>query len=196
MKSLKEKFIVATKDTVISASVVIEKNDIGIIVSKHSNDSIAHFMRVGEEVKISNEAYSFIDIDKTGDSFPQKICNVCHKLLDTNLFAKNQNAKNNRSVRRPSCKNCRIIMEGTDVPSRIKNEWTKNKPHLVEFKCPICLKITIPDLTSKVVLDHDHDTGAVRTWICDSCNTGIGRFKDDPVILQRAINYLKKYKKD
>lgn len=53
-------------------------------------------------------------------------------------------------------------------------------------------KKTIPGLTSKVVLDHDHKTGKGRAWICDSCNTGLGRFKDDIELLESAIQYLKK----
>ena len=60
------------------------------------------------------------------------------------------------------------------------------------FECPICKKRTIPGLTSKIVLDHNHSTGKVRGWICDSCNTGIGRFKDDTKLLEEAIKYLQK----
>ena len=48
-------------------------------------------------------------------------------------------------------------------------------------------------LITTLVKDHDHLTGKAREWICDSCNTGLGRFKDDITILQRAIDYLKKY---
>jgi hypothetical protein len=40
-------------------------------------------------------------------------------------------------------------------------------------------------------LDHDHVTGAFRGFICDSCNTGMGKFRDNPDLMQRAIDYLK-----
>ena len=52
----------------------------------------------------------------------------------------------------------------------------------------------VPGVTSKVVLDHNHITGKPRAWICDSCNTGLGRFKDDIKTMEDAIAYLKKYK--
>jgi len=67
----------------------------------------------------------------------------------------------------------------------------KNKPEFDFFNCPICHKTTIPGLTSKIVLDHNHKDGRIRGWICDSCNTGIGRFKDDIVLSENAIKFLK-----
>ena len=42
-----------------------------------------------------------------------------------------------------------------------------------------------------MALNHDHKTGQITGYICDSCNTGLGRFKDDTVVLERAIKYLK-----
>jgi Recombination endonuclease VII len=41
-------------------------------------------------------------------------------------------------------------------------------------------------------LDHDHVTGAFRGWLCDGCNTGIGRLGDNVAGLARAIAYLER----
>ena len=60
------------------------------------------------------------------------------------------------------------------------------------YVCPICKKASIPFVTANYVIDHDHKTGMARAWICDSCNTGLGRFKDDINIMLEAIEYLKK----
>jgi hypothetical protein len=38
--------------------------------------------------------------------------------------------------------------------------------------------------------DHCHDTGKVRGVICCSCNTGVGRFNHDPILLIKAAAYL------
>lgn len=59
------------------------------------------------------------------------------------------------------------------------------------FKCPICQRRSIADITAKVVADHDHHTGNIRDFICDSCNTGLGRFKNGEDYLQNAIEYLR-----
>jgi len=54
--------------------------------------------------------------------------------------------------------------------------------------------LTIVGITANLVRDHDHETGKGREWICDSCNTGLGRFKDDTKFLERVIEYLKRHK--
>lgn len=55
-----------------------------------------------------------------------------------------------------------------------------------EGKCPICLR------TRKLVIDHDHETGVVRGLICRTCNTGIGHLMDNPELLLRALDYLRR----
>lgn len=57
--------------------------------------------------------------------------------------------------------------------------------------CAICRATTPGRSTSiRLAVDHDHDTGLVRGLLCDSCNVGLGRFKDDPMLLQSATLYL------
>lgn len=39
-------------------------------------------------------------------------------------------------------------------------------------------------------LDHDHKTDLIRGVLCNSCNWGLGHFKDNPELLYRACKYI------
>lgn len=57
------------------------------------------------------------------------------------------------------------------------------------WACPLCRVVFEPGGT-KMVVDHNHASGAVRGVLCMSCNTGLGHLKDSPDVLERAIEYL------
>jgi hypothetical protein len=192
MTNSSKKFIIAKRNVVTPQEILVEKRDVGIIKSENKSQASIFFIRIWKQVELSKNDFEIIDVGKTGDGFSKKICNICHKFKKTAEFAKNQNAKNNRSVRRPSCKDCRVKIEGTGVSISDKVKWFKEKPINEPFECPVCKKRTIAGVTSKVVLEHNHLTGKVGGWICDSCNTGLGRFKDDVELLKSAIEFIKK----
>jgi hypothetical protein len=39
-------------------------------------------------------------------------------------------------------------------------------------------------------VDHNHATGYCRGILCPQCNNGLGFFKDDPRLVQKAAQYL------
>lgn len=184
-------FVIAKRKISLPNNSYIERDEVGLVDSKIENKTKVFFVRAWQTVNLEKSDLHVFDVKKTGDAFPKKICNICHKLIDSNKFAKNQNGINNRSVRRPSCEDCRKDLEGINMSAKTKAEWASKKPQNVPFECPICAKRTIAGVTSKVVLDHNHRNGEARGWVCDSCNTGIGRFKDDIELINRAIKFIK-----
>lgn len=183
------RFVYVNKPFEVDGTLVREY-EVGIVQRESEDACPVLIVRINKQVQLPRSDFVYFDVTRVGDAFPKKVCNVCQRYLDTSQFQLNQNGKGDRPVRRPSCNACREIIDGVATNFRERREWELRRPHLVPFKCPICGKVTVPGLTSKIVLDHDHNTGRIRGWICDSCNTGIGRFKDDIDLLKRAIKYL------
>ena len=59
--------------------------------------------------------------------------------------------------------------------------------------CKIC-GVPESECKHKFRMDHDHETGEFRGWICDNCNKGLGHFKDNPEIVLSAAMYLEKFR--
>lgn len=118
------------------------------------------------------------------------------------------------------CKSCRSVYRAEytrrpDVRERLNKqmrEWKKANPDKIqrydrhkalkrnygitrqdydlmlekqENRCAICR-----EPTSNLFVDHCHATKRVRALLCFHCNTALGHFRDDPVRLQSALDYL------
>lgn len=69
-----------------------------------------------------------------------------------------------------------------------------------DYKCHICgnEEKNMNTKTGKLYslsIDHCHNTNIVRGLLCQSCNVGIGMFKDNIESLQKAIIYLEDFNK-
>lgn len=84
------------------------------------------------------------------------------------------------------CRNC--IKEHTLVRKKLKLS-APEKPLI----CECCGKIPkIHPKTGKPTwcLDHNHINNEFRGWLCDRCNSGIGKLGDNIEGLVKALNYL------
>lgn len=63
---------------------------------------------------------------------------------------------------------------------------------LQEGKCLICGRHK-SDFGIELAVDHNHVTGKTRGLLCINCNNGLGKFHDDPNLLDKASEYLRRY---
>jgi hypothetical protein len=54
--------------------------------------------------------------------------------------------------------------------------------------CELCGKTS----TRNLCLDHDHQNGRFRGWLCGNCNSGLGKLGDTSEALMKALAYLDK----
>ena len=65
-----------------------------------------------------------------------------------------------------------------------------------DYRCKICRTDKArPRCTRQAfrtfAVDHNHETGEVRGLLCNNCNAMLGLAADNPIILLKAIQYLK-----
>lgn len=59
-------------------------------------------------------------------------------------------------------------------------------------KCQLCgLK---PKNSTSLVIDHEHTSRKIRGVLCVNCNHGLGKFMDNPELLNKAADYIRNFK--
>ena len=113
-----------------------------------------------------------------------KECSKCLEIKPLDFFRIEQGRNwrlapdQQRSYYREECKQCERRL------SKQLREAKKSAPPKPQ-NCQCCSK-----LTDNLVVDHDHNTGQFRGWLCRRCNLGIGKLGDTVESLQNALNYL------
>ena len=75
------------------------------------------------------------------------------------------------------------------ISSTEYDEMSKQQNHT----CMICGE---SEKKQTLTVDHDHKTGKIRSLLCINCNSGIGRFNDDPALLIVAAEYLIRHRRN
>jgi hypothetical protein len=58
--------------------------------------------------------------------------------------------------------------------------------------CAICGATKSPGPWPTLVVDHDHQTGAIRGLLCNPCNVALGFFRDRQDVIASALVYLQR----
>jgi recombination endonuclease VII len=138
-----------------------------------------------------------------------KVCSSCDIEKTRGNFARDRRAKDGISAH---CRDCRQRYVKDWSARRRNGEDTSRRlvPMVRSFgvldatfelmldrqncACAICgIEFERKRPNKKINIDHDHNSGSVRGLLCTPCNLGIGAFRDDPALLNKAIAYLRKY---
>jgi hypothetical protein len=127
-------------------------------------------------------------------------CSQCKQALPVSMFhiigKKNKNHARFQSPCK-KCANANRDIEYRKIAQRKKkyNMSTEDyytKLNLQNNCCDIC-NISIIDYGKEFTIDHCHITNKIRGLLCNTCNSGIGMLKENELILEKAIKYLKKW---
>ena len=118
-----------------------------------------------------------------------KKCTQCLQNLSLDCFGNDSGA----NYLRGKCKQCE--KQNSKGTATLRKIYTP--PTNPEYRCPICL-LSSKDLIDKGYkpkwcLDHDHDSGVFRGYICNLCNTGISNLKENVETMRRAVAYLESH---
>jgi hypothetical protein len=106
-------------------------------------------------------------------------CNKCGELKDLEDFHVPYYKKNNEKGRSHTCKAC--IRKQTQETAALR----KIHPLPEDSCCQLC-----GEFSEHLHLDHNHEDGSFRGYLCANCNQGLGKFKDNVSVLALAIDYL------
>ena len=116
-------------------------------------------------------------------------CSVCNELKENTEFTFYKNRHTDNGYRLMTNTNCVVCQKiRSKERAAIKKKFKNIKPPEFGELCECCGK----PVTRNWQLDHCHDTGDFRGWLCKQCNTGLGNLGDNLQSLQLAVEYLQR----
>ena len=85
------------------------------------------------------------------------------------------------------CRDCRNSYKRGKVGKKYTKFISEENLQFIKDETKECV---ICGSEEKLVIDHDHKTDKVRGMLCNHCNRGLGHFRDDPLLLEFAAQYL------
>lgn len=97
----------------------------------------------------------------------------------------------------------RVLADVRGVDREVKRDWRLRRQFgigAIEFDallekqgghCAICPAEVGAKGGRRLAVDHCHQTGKVRGILCSECNLGLGKFRDDLSLIERAAQYLR-----
>jgi len=120
-------------------------------------------------------------------------CKLCNKGYGQKYYWQNKEKINKRQK-----KHYHKVRRGKELETRY-GLTVEQRKLILENQDGVCIICKKPETVKKyghvqhLCVDHDHKTGEIRGLLCYSCNALLGYAKDDIVLLQQAIKYLREH---
>jgi hypothetical protein len=161
---------------------------------KNAKDGLDYYCKECKNKKQKELIEKNKEINKNRDPYnpkETKECSKCNRELPkTKRYWHKSNSR--RDGLHNYCKKCKAIIQ-RKIIYNLTYDQQKELFSSQDSKCAICGREL---LFLKGHLDHDHKTGEVRGFLCGKCNVLLGKARDNPLILFKAITYLKQSKKE
>lgn len=139
-----------------------------------------------------------------------KVCNRCQAARPHDEFHRRARARDGLSSHCKACATVAVRQYRAALPKE-RRSVRYEKPELLlarqlkQYKLTVeeyehrvarqhgrCAICGLSNGSKRLVVDHDHRTGAVRGLLCTACNLGVGNLKDSKELLASAITYLER----
>jgi len=138
----------------------------------------------------------------------EKICSKCGETKSLFAFHKRPESKDGR---RKDCKLCNAMAKAKrwaeldekerqrrNKKLRLKYQYGISPEEYDELvknqdgKCYLC-GIEENYNGKPLYVDHCHTSGKIRKLLCQHCNSGLGMFRDNPELLEKAAEYVREH---
>jgi hypothetical protein len=132
-----------------------------------------------------------------------KVCRVCK---ESKPLTEYHSAKTNRDRLKTECRECVSVrnQKYKHTKQTPENRYRDKLGHIrrtyglsaeqyeelsaTQSACAICGKVFTDTFDKQ--LDHCHETGRIRKFLCQKCNKALGLFNDNPELLRLAALYI------
>jgi hypothetical protein len=124
-------------------------------------------------------------------------CKPCSRQLKREAYYRNHDANKQKMRERPREQTDKYNLQKRLKTYGLTMEELEEMRERQQGRCGICSEVMQGGRgKGSEHVDHDHETGEVRSLLCNDCNAVIGHAREHPDILIAAAAYLISYSKE
>ncbi|MCK5607318.1 hypothetical protein KAR91_35875 [Candidatus Pacearchaeota archaeon] len=131
----------------------------------------------------------------------KKLCNICNEKKLLSDFGRHPKARDGHINR---CKECQCKVDKkyrqtekgkiATLRHNLKHEYgmtVEQYNQMFADQNGVCFLCGKPELDRRLSVDHNHETGKIRSLLCRRCNMCVGIFENDIDLVKQILKYIK-----